>query len=101
LRLGRVARSNGAPRQHWLGTIRNFDTSKLTPIDIDVLPIRRALGWPGGRNGGSPPFAMFCRQFEQCLLRAMKPIRRSQWNDGFSADSGPSRGDSRRRYPPF
>ena len=27
----------------------------------------------------------------------MKPISRSQWNDGFGADSGPSQGDSRRR----
>jgi hypothetical protein len=48
-------------------------------------------------TGGSPPFAMFCRQFDQCLLRAVKPISRSQWNDGFGADSGPSQGDSRRR----
>jgi hypothetical protein len=30
-------------------------------------------------------------------LRAVTPISRSQWNDGFGSDSGPSRGDSCRR----
>ena len=32
-----------------------------------------------------------------CRERAVKPISRSQWNDGFGADSGPSRGDACRR----
>ena len=30
-------------------------------------------------------------------LRAVKPISRSQWNGGYGADSGPSRGDPCRR----
>ena len=33
---------------------------------------------------------------------AVKPISRSQWNDGYGADSGPSRGDPcRRAYRPI
>src|SRR6516162_9904964 len=40
---------------------------------------------------------MFCWQFDQYLLRAVKPISRSQWNGGFGADSGTSRGDPCRR----
>ena len=31
------------------------------------------------------------------LLRAVKPISRSQWSDGYGADSGPSRGEPCRR----
>jgi hypothetical protein len=31
-----------------------------------------------------------------CLTRAVKPISRSQMNDGYGADSGPSGGDPRR-----
>src|SRR5208282_2868153 len=34
---------------------------------------------------------------EGSSLRAEKPISRSQWNAGYGADSGPSRGDLRRR----
>ena len=39
--------------------------------------------------------AIFCGSLNRCLLRAVKPISRSQWNAGYCADSGPSRGDRR------
>jgi hypothetical protein len=45
---------------------------------------------------GKPPSQCLAGAFIQDLLRAMKPISRSQRNDGFRADSGPSRSDPRR-----
>jgi len=36
---------------------------------------------------------LYFRPSRRCLLRAVKPISRSQWNDGYGADSGRPRGD--------
>jgi len=49
-------------------------------------------------RGNLPPRARWFNASPDALpLRAVKSISRSQWNDGFCADSGPSRGDPSKR----
>jgi hypothetical protein len=49
------------------------------------------------RRSSSWPFRHVPHLRQGLPLRAVKPISRSQWNGGNGADSGPSRGDRRRR----
>ena len=50
---------------------------------------------PTGRSAkdSHSPFATFCQDSDECVLRAVKRSPRSQWNDGLRPYSSPSRGD--------
>jgi hypothetical protein len=62
-----------------------------------TLPGERLPHKAVGRATGSRQGRRMLEKGVQCLLSGVKPISRSQWNDGFRPDSGPSRGDPCRR----
>ena len=73
---------------------------------IDASPMYRSSVFVGefSPRMQAPPSAYAFRRFPpvhrpdpERQQRAVKGISRSQWNDAFPADSGPSRGDPCRR----